>query len=418
MASIANDPGGRKRVLVLCVDGRRRPIRLGKCDRRSAETVRMFIEKIAAANANGSAFDDATSAWVGSISEALHAKISSIGLVKPRNAGRAVLGTFVDAYVAGRSDVKPRTLTNLRQVRSWLVDCFGETKDMRSIGACDAEDWRLFMIREGLGENTIRRHVGRARQLWKAAIRRGLVHGVNPFEGMAATVRADTTRQFFVPRETVEKIIDACTDLEWKLIVVLSRYGGLRCPSETLSLKWSDVNWEQSVIRVPSPKTAHHDGGDHRFIPLFPELRRHLLAAFEAAADGNEFVITRYRQQSSNLRTQLERICVKAGVEPWLKLFHNMRSTRQTELSETYPEHVVCAWLGNSSRVARKHYLQLTDAHFEKAAQNPAQPAQDRRGQGPSTNRRNDENSLTCQPVAAGGNAGQEGHYPRQDSNL
>ncbi|MBC8107952.1 MAG: hypothetical protein H7Z14_15290 [Anaerolineae bacterium] len=190
----------------------------------------MFIEKIAAANANGSAFDDATSAWITSISDQLHAKLSKANLVKPRTAGRAVLGAFVDAYIAGRSDVKIRTRVNLKQVRRWLVDCFGEAKDMRAIAPGDAEDWRLFMIAEGLGENTIRRHVGRARQLWKAAIRRGLVRGTNPFEGMAATVRADTSRQFFVPRKSIDTIVDACTDVEWKLIVMLSRYGVCAVP--------------------------------------------------------------------------------------------------------------------------------------------------------------------------------------------
>jgi len=35
--------------------------------------------------------------------------------------------------------------------------------------------------------------------------------------------------------------------------------------------------------------------------------------------------------------------------------------------------HVVCAWIGNSQPVAAKHYLQLTDEHFRKAAQNPTQ---------------------------------------------
>ena len=29
--------------------------------------------------------------------------------------------------------------------------------------------------------------------------------------------------------------------------------------------------------------------------------------------------------------------------------------------------HVVVAWIGHSETVARKHYLQTTDAHFEKA---------------------------------------------------
>jgi hypothetical protein len=36
-------------------------------------------------------------------------------------------------------------------------------------------------------------------------------------------------------------------------------------------------------------------------------------------------------------------------------------------LEEQFPLHVVCDWLGNSRTVAAKHYLQTTDAHFEKA---------------------------------------------------
>ena len=57
-------------------------------------------------------------------------------------------------------------------------------------------------------------------------------------------------------------------------------------------------------------------------------------------------------------------------------MFQNLRSTRETELVEEFPEHVVCIWLGNSRIVAAKHYLQVTNEHFERAAgaaQNPAQ---------------------------------------------
>lgn len=35
---------------------------------------------------------------------------------------------------------------------------------------------------------------------------------------------------------------------------------------------------------------------------------------------------------------------------------------------EKYPLHVVCAWMGNSQPVAAKHYLQVTDEHFNLAA--------------------------------------------------
>jgi hypothetical protein len=54
---------------------------------------------------------------------------------------------------------------------------------------------------------------------------------------------------------------------------------------------------------------------------------------------------------------------------PWPKLFVNLRSTRETELVEQFPMHVVTAWLGNSPDIAKKHYLQVTEDHFAKAVE-------------------------------------------------
>ncbi len=34
----------------------------------------------------------------------------------------------------------------------------------------------------------------------------------------------------------------------------------LRCPSEILELKWSDIDWGKSEVLVRSEKTAHHVG--------------------------------------------------------------------------------------------------------------------------------------------------------------
>jgi hypothetical protein len=65
------------------------------------------------------------------------------------------------------------------------------------------------------------------------------------------------------------------------------------------------------------------------------------------------YFITRYRQRNANLRTQFERIIEGAGVTPWSRLFHNLRSSRQTELSDLHPAHKVCRWLGNTEQVER-----------------------------------------------------------------
>ena len=191
----------------------------------------------------------------------------------------------------------------------------------------------------------------------------------NPFGDMKGiAVRENRARDFYVTRAMAQQVIDACPDNQWRLLFALSRYGGLRCPSEHLALRWTDVNWEQGRIRVPSPQTEAHEGGESREIPIFPELRPHLEAVwFDPSQDGAEFIITRYREKNCNLRTQLQRIIKRAGLECWPKLFHNLRATRQTELAETFPAHVVCDWLGNSQAVAARHYLQVTDEHFAEA---------------------------------------------------
>ena len=87
-------------------------------------------------------------------------------------------------------------------------------------------------------------------------------------------------------------------------------------------------------IIVRSPKAEHHEGKGRRTVPIFPELRPYLENAQELAADGTEFIITRYRETKSNLRTHMERIIEKAALKPWPKLFQYKRSARQTEFAE------------------------------------------------------------------------------------
>src|SRR5262249_47441379 len=66
----------------------------------------------------------------------------------------------------------------------------------------------------------------------------------------------------------------------------------------------------------------------------------------------------------------------RAGVKPWPRLFQNLRASCETELAQSYPLHVVCAWIGNSAKVAADHYLQVTEADFERGAKSGAATAQ------------------------------------------
>ncbi len=373
MASLfKQNDGGWRIEFTTAKNGPRRHVRLGQVARNDASTALTWIEKLITAKAMAASIDPETARWVSTVSDALHERLARAGLVAPRaQASGMSIGAFIDKFLQQHPEYKPFTVTNMMQARRRLTQFFGDNRDMQTITNNDAEDFRMNMVDAGLAEATYRRCLGRCRQLFKAAIKRGIIKGENPFADMAVTVRADKARQFFVSRECANKLIAAAPNAQWRAMIALSRYGGIRTPSETLALRWGDVDFERSRIRIPSPKTERHEGRDCRYIPMFPELRKPLMDCFEQAEPGEEHIITRYRSVSQNLRTQLLRIADRAGVTPWPKLWHNMRASRQTELAESYPIHVVCEWIGNSRAVAQEHYLTVTDAHYERAIASP-----------------------------------------------
>jgi len=327
------------------------------------------VEHLATAQASGQPLDSATADWLADIDDTLHGRIARAGLVEPRERkpqDRLTLGSFIASYIEGRQDAAPRTITNLKQSGQYLVDYFGAARTIDSITPGDADGWYQALVGKGYAPSTVGQAVKRARQFYIAAIRGELVTH-NPFRDVKAPGAVNRERDYFVSLETTRRVINACPDAQWRLIVALSRYAGLRCPSEHLALTWGCVDWERDRVRIPSPKTGS------RTIPLFPELRPYLEEAFDLAEPGDLHVITRYRDSNMNLRTQLLRIMDRAGVEPWPKLFHNMRASRETELCQTFPLHVVCQWIGNSTTIAAKHYLQVTEDHFTQAAGPKAQ---------------------------------------------
>jgi len=68
-------------------------------------------------------------------------------------------------------------------------------------------------------------------------------------------------------------------------------------------------------------------------------------------------------------RYQAEEIIRHAGLEPWPKVSPNLRSTRETELAEQFPMHVVCKWIGNSQPVAAATAYSSPTSTATRAAQ-------------------------------------------------
>ena len=373
MASVLKDGGGW-RIRFYDGNGKRKQIRLAGINKATAEQIGRHVKVLnAAKTSNDRSLDRQTALWLADVGQTIHDKLAAAGLVEQRVSSN--LGDFIAGYIERRSDVEPGTVTNYHQVRLNLVAFFGYEKPLRDITERDAAEFRTWLeTEEGQSENTLRRRCGRARQFFTAAIKAKLIEE-NPFDGMPVSVGGSKDKARFITEAESQKILKACPDLQWRLIFSLCRYGGVRCPSEILALTWENILWDSQRIIVTAPKTKRYAGHETRVIPMFPELAGVLNEAYEMAFDRLEDksavvsgpVVTRYSSASQNLRTTFDKIIKRAGLVPWPKPFQNLRATRETELMESYPSHVVVAWIGHSETVARKHYLQVTDANFARA---------------------------------------------------
>ena len=379
MASISSAANGTRIIQFTGPDGSRRTIRLGKVSKRDAETIKSFIERIIQNRIAGVPLDATTADWIRRIEDQLHDRIARSGLIEHRD--KSALGPLIDEITEIASHTKKAsTMAVYGRARRLLVEFFGEDRRVDSITEKSAaEFWSFLRSDQGLSENTARRMSGMARQFMREAIRRRIVTE-DPFGQLSVVVGTDEDRQREIDSETIQRVIEACPDAEWRLLVGLARYGGLRVPSEPLALKWEHIDWAEARITVISPKTEHLQGRGRRVIPLFPELEPLLREAFEAAPEGAVHVIHRHRFASGNYATELRRIIKRAGIEPWPKLWHNLRATRQTELLDDYPAHVACRWIGNTPAVAIKHYAMVKKEAFDQAtgkaaAAAPAVPA-------------------------------------------
>jgi integrase len=379
MASISTDrkTGYRRVIFFVYIDEKklRRQLRLGKTPLGEVKTIKGHVAHLENEQRTGKAVPAATAEWLTSIDSGLRDKLVAVGLVPASELtpgaaksapGLTTLATFLDAYIKSRDDVKGSTAIVYGHTRRCLVEYFGGDKLLRDILVTDAEEWRRWLSRkQELADNTVRRRCRIAQQFFKYAVGKRLI-SENPFRELKGlAVKANRSRDYFLSREDTKKVLDACPDAEWRLIFALARFGGLRTPSETLAMRWEDVDWTEGRMTVRAAKTEHH-GEEHasRVVPIFPELRPYLEEMFDPEA---VYVIPSYRDGAKNFRTRMERIVKRAKLKPWPKLFQNLRATRETELAEKFPLHVVCDWIGHSPTVAERHYLQVTDDHFAAA---------------------------------------------------
>ena len=401
MASIVDDPNGRRRILFVGPDTKRRTIRLGKIDRKSAESICRHVESLSAAKVSGQPVPRDTAGWLAAIGDALRDKLAAVGLIEKQST--RALGEFLGNYLEQRrGDSKPATAITIRTVVTDLTQFFGKAADLRAATVERAEAFKKHYQDRKLAPATVYRRLKMAKMLFGHALKLKIIDA-NPFADVTSKNHNPPERRHYITPADARKLLDEANPT-WRIIIALARFGGLRCPSEVLSLKWEYVNLATGRMVVQSPKTEHLEGRAERVVPVFAVLRPHLEEAWELAAPGEQYVVggtqgDNYRKSAHgpngwvnmNLRTTFEKLVRRAGLKPWPKLFHNLRASCETDLMANHPIHVVTAWIGNTPKIALGHYLQTLDGDFEKArkggaesgaigAQNVAQTGADAKG--------------------------------------
>ncbi|MCE9590230.1 MAG: site-specific integrase [Planctomycetes bacterium] len=368
MATLStNKKTGAQRILFVDRDGKRRILYCGDMSKTDAQFFKYRVESLVGAQAMQRAPEADVARWLGEVGDDVYSKLVGVGLVEKRDREAVpTVDAFIRDYLAERADLKPATLTLMGQGRVWLVRHLGESLPIDAVTTADADAYRARMVKAKLAKATIAKRCRYARHYFAVALRRKLVR-FNPFEHIKGQVVGNPARREFVPGDVVQRVVDHVPCPQWKLLIALARWGGLRIPSEAFALAWRDVDFKGKRFIVRSSKTEHHDDGGIRVVPMFPELADHFQAAFDAAPEGSEHVITRYRDSLQNIRTQFARYITAAGVQPWGKLWQNLRASRATELADQYPSHVCAAWLGHTEKIADAFYRMTTDAHFDKA---------------------------------------------------
>ncbi len=369
MASVCPESGGRKYIQLNELRGRPK-VRLGKVSKSAALSICVKIEALLVAKASGQPLDHETALWLGKIDQKLHSRLVLLGLVQARpQAQVATLSEVVGRYIRSRSKMKPNTLRNYATTKRLLEEYFGKDRVIGSIHGGHARDYREWLVSK-YAPATVAREIKRARQYFEYAKDHRLT-AENPFAKIKAGSQKNTKRKHFVDHDRVEKVLAALPDNNWRLLMVLARYGGLRIPSELQRLTWGDVDWQDGRFTVRVPKKDHVDGHETRVVPIFPEIRPYLQQAFNDAPEGSVYVLPRAFHNDGHAYAGILRAVERAGIQPWERLLQNLRASRETELMREHPAHVVHAWLGNSREVAEDHYLMVTDADYARASTAP-----------------------------------------------
>ncbi len=273
-----------------------------------------------------------------------------------------------DAFLKQKTGVKESTMKTYLDAQRRFFIFFDAQQPLEDFTKDHVLSWKETLLGE-LAVSSVAGYMKNLKSVLTWAVSQGWIDK-SPLDGVGRGSFVNRSRDRIISMEEYRRLLDACPCKDWRAILALVRIGGLRCPSEVVTLRWEDVNWERSCFYVRSPKTEHHDGKESRIMPVFSELKTELESLFfDPESEGREFVINRYRDPKQNLGTTFAKIVNRAGLPTIPRPFDNMRMTRSNEVYNRWGAFKESQWIGHSKQVRADHYLMIQDVDYQEAAQ-------------------------------------------------
>ena len=327
--------------------GKRRRIRLGNVTEKQARQFGDKLEQLLSANALGTPVAHEVALWLTTIDPKLHSHLVNAGLTTLR------IDTLGELLSAWRSALKPKTANGSPVVAivQNLLEYFGPHARLRSITAPPFERW---LESQDYAKATISRRLRLAKQAFSFAVENRSVAD-NPFAKCKGN-EINHDHDFDVTVKIMDALLDACPNVEFRALLCLVRFGGVRCPSEVKGMRWTQIHWHNDTFIASGPKTGS------RPVPMFKELRDAMSDLWDDAGEKVEWIFPNL-QSHAHTTAKFKALCKRAGITPWNRTFDNMRASCITDWMRAYHGNrtiaEIAAWAGHSPKTLMDHYEQI-----------------------------------------------------------
>lgn len=347
----------------------------GFSSKQAAQNFAYNLNRLATLKKHGSDLTTAILEWIDSISDEVHAQLASDGILQPR-IKPGTLWELTEFFLAGKDsefELKERTILSRRTMANRWFKFFGKNRSVIDITPEEARRYAANHARN-YSPSTWGREVKLLKKVFNYAVEE--LHWIkeNPFRKFKGGNQANKEKLHEVTLEETKLILEECPTAEMRLIFCLSRFGGIRIPSEIAALDWDGVNFKRNTLTVNIPKKTRkmaEANGEYvtRVIPLWPELRQAFEEYWETLPEGAGLKVFPDCPTDQTLTSRFKKILKRAGVQKWPKFFQSMRATRATELRKKFPEYMVNSWIGHIQKVAETHYLLNSVQEMQEAAE-------------------------------------------------